>query len=166
LDFEFEHKIPARRDAVVQATVDEDYQKSLADLTSLADRELLEQKQSPDGSVHRRVRCVLDIQLNSTVRGFIGNGDPAWVEEATSSPDLRSWEWKVIPEVGGNLLAAYGLIELDGSGETTTRRVRGSVKVGVPLYGGKVEKVIVSGLERAYAEEAERLADWVKREKA
>jgi hypothetical protein len=164
LDFEFEHKIAASSDDVTRTLVDEDYQKSLADLTSLADRELLEQKQSTDGRVRRRVRCVLDIQLNSTVRSFIGSDDPAWVEEATSSPDLRTWEWKVIPEIGGNLLAANGVIELDGSSEATIRRVRGSVKVNVPLYGGKVEKIIVSGLERAYAEEAERLAEWVKRE--
>jgi hypothetical protein len=164
LDFEFEHKIAADTNHVAQALVNEDYQRSLADVTSLADRELLEQKVSADGRVKRRVRCVLDIQLNPTVRSFIGNGDPAWIEEATSSPDLRTWDWNVIPEIGGNLLAAKGLIELDGSSEATIRRVTGSVKVNVPLYGGKVEKVIISGLERAYAEEAERLADWVKRE--
>ena len=164
MDFEFEHKIPADSDDVARALVDESYQKSLADVTSLADRELLEQKKAPDGTISRRVRCVLDIQLNSTVRGFIGDGDPAWIEEATSSPDLRTWEWEVIPEVGGSLLAAKGRIELEENSDATIRRVHGSVKVSVPLYGGKVEKIIVSGLERAYAEEAERLADWVKRE--
>jgi hypothetical protein len=37
------------------------------------------------------------------------------------------------------------------------------VKVNVPLYGGKVENLIIGGLERAYEEEAGRLREWVKR---
>ena len=36
-----------------------------------------------------------------------------------------------------------------------------TVKVKVPLYGGKVEGWIVDGLEHAYAEEAERLQAWL-----
>jgi hypothetical protein len=35
----------------------------------------------------------------------------------------------------------------------------------VPLYGGKVEGWIVDGLRAAYDEEADRLAEWLEREK-
>ena len=45
--------------------------------------------------------------------------------------------------------------------DQTLRLVTGTVKVKVPLYGGRVEGVIVQGLEQAYAEEATRLAKWL-----
>jgi Protein of unknown function (DUF2505) len=51
---------------------------------------------------------------------------------------------------------------MEADGEKTVRRVTGTVKVRVPLYGGKVEGWIVDGLERAYEEEAERLAEWLE----
>ena len=164
MDFEFTHDIPAPADTVCEALLDEDYQRSLADLTSLADRELLKQKKLSSGHVRREVRCVLDVQLNSTAKKFIGDADPAWIEESEWDPDARVWTWNVEPEVGGGLLEARGeiAIEEDGDG-ASRRRVTGMVKVGVPLYGGKVENMIVGGLERAYEEEAERLRKWVKR---
>ena len=141
----------------------EDYQRSLSDVTSLADRELLSQDKN-DGRVRRRVRCVLDVQLNSTAQRFVGDADPAWVEESRWDPQSKTWEWNVIPEVGGSLLEANGTIAIEDAGDgKTKRRVRGRVKVNVPLYGGKVEKMIVGGLERAYEEEAGRLSEWVVR---
>jgi hypothetical protein len=164
VDFEFTHEIPAPLPDVSNALLDEAYQRSLADLSSLADRELLEQEETGGGSVHRRVRCVLEIQLNSTARRFIGDGDPAWIEDARWDPETQTWSWTIEPEVGGGLLEARGEISLeDASDHTTRRHVTGIVKVSVPLYGGKVENIIVGGLERAYDEEAQRLTEWVKR---
>jgi hypothetical protein len=94
---------------------------------------------------------------------FIGDGDPAWIEEATWDPDSHKWEWKIIPEVAKDLLTASGYIEIDGSEEESVRIVSGNVKVKVPLYGGKVEAIIVRGLESAYSQEAELLSDWLSR---
>ena len=163
VDFEFIHEIPAPPDAVCDALLDEDYQRSLADLGSLADRELLKQKKLSSGHVRREVRCVLDIELNSTVKKFVGDGDPAWVEESEWDPDKRTWTWNVEPEVGGGLLEASGVMVIEPDGDDTRRKVTGTVKVHVPLYGGKVEGIIVGGLERAYEEEAQRLKEWVER---
>ena len=166
MDFEIAHDIPASADRVAEVLLSEDYQKSLSDLTALADRELLSQKSTDGGRVERRVRCVLDVQLNSTARRLVGDSDPAWVEESRWDPESKLWEWKVLPEVGAGLLEANGTIAIEEAGrDKTTRRVKGRVKVHVPLYGGKVEKIIVGGLERAYEEEATRLTRWVEREK-
>jgi hypothetical protein len=115
--------------------------------------------------VHR-IRCVLDIELNPTVRRLVGQGDPAWIEESTWDPDKMQWAWDIHPEIGGELLSAKGTIDLEDGGDKTERHVRGQVKVRVPLYGGKVEGWIVEGLERAYEEEAERITEWIEREKA
>ncbi|MDQ3940671.1 MAG: DUF2505 domain-containing protein [Actinomycetota bacterium] len=159
--FEVTHSFPHDPDEVAAAILDLDYQQSLKDLESLKARELLSQEENPDGSVVRRVRCVLDIEISGVAKSFIGSGDPAWIEEATWDPASRRWRWTVLPEIGKDLLEASGTIELRPAGGGTQRAVSGEVKVKVPIYGGKVEGWIVDGIDHAYAEEAERLHAWL-----
>ena len=162
MDFEISHAFPYELDAVAAAILDEEYQASLGDVESLKSREVLSQEERSDGTVVRRVRCVLDLHITGLAKNFIGDGEPAWVEEAIWYPDRNQWEWTVQPEVAENLLKANGYISLTGSDHKTERIVHGDVKVSVPLYGGKVEGTIVDGLEHAYAEEAERLQAWLE----
>jgi hypothetical protein len=165
VDFEITHLIAAPAETVAEALLDEEYQHSLHDIGALHERELLSQEDKGK-TVVRRVRCVLDLELNSTVRRLVGDGDPAWIEESTWHPDEMRWEWDIHPEIGGELLSAKGTVVLEQEDGKTARHVRGHVKVRVPLYGGKVEGWIVDGLEAAYAEEADRLTEWIEREKA
>lgn len=162
-DFEISHAFPHDLEAVAATILDEDYQHSLSDIESLKSREVLSQEERPDGTVVRRVRCVLDLHITGMAKSFIGDGEPAWIEEATWYPDRNQWEWVVLPEVADNLLKANGYISLSGNSDKTERIVHGTVKVSVPLYGGRVEGWIVDGLEHAYAEEAERLQVWLDR---
>ena len=141
--------------------LDENYQKSLADVGALKERELLSQRHRSDGSVKRRVRCVLGIAVAGPARRFLGNSDPAWVEEATWSPQAMRWDWVIHPEVAKELLDAKGAIEVEANGEGASRRVSGEVRIKVPIYGARVEGVIVEGIRHAYDEEAERLRAWI-----
>ena len=161
VDFEIAHAFPHDVEEVASAILDEDYQHSLSDVESLKYRELLAQEERNDGTVLRRVRCVLDIQITGMAKTFVGDGEPAWIEEAVWYPDRSQWEWVVQPEMAEQLLDAKGYVSLTGTSGKTERIVHGEVKVGVPLYGGKVEGWIVDGLEHAYAEEAERLRSWL-----
>jgi hypothetical protein len=161
VDFEVEHVFSAPVDDVVAALLDKAFQESLSDIGALESRTLLSQEERTDGSVARRVRCVLDIDVQGPARRFIGDGDPAWVEESVWDPGSQTWRWEIQPEVGANLLAAHGETMIRAHGEHALRRVTGTVKVSVPLYGGKVEGWIVEGIEQAYDEEAERLAGWL-----
>jgi hypothetical protein len=162
VDFAFEHWFDAPPDVVAQTLLDLDYQESLKDISALAGREVLDQTEATDGKVKRRVRCILGIDLGAAKK-FVGDGEPAWVEEAVWDPDAHRWDWTIIPEIAKELLSSSGYIEIDGGDEETVRIVSGNVRVKVPLYGGKVETVIVKGLEQAYAEEAERLSEWLSR---
>ena len=161
MDFEIAHSFPHNVDEVAAAILDEKYQASLADVESLREREVLLQEERGDGTVLRRVRCVLDIEITGAAKTFVGSGEPAWIEESVWYPDRSQWEWVVKPEVAENLLNAKGYVSLKGEGDVTERIVHGDVKVSVPLYGGKVEGWIVDGLEHAYKEEAERLQAWL-----
>jgi hypothetical protein len=160
VDFAFEHAFAAAPDEVAAAILDRGYQASLVDLEPLAGREVLSQESTSNGLVVRRVRCVLGTDLGAA-RKFLGNSEPAWIEEATWHPEEMLWRWHVIPEVARELLDASGSMALEDSDGETIRRVEGTVRVKVPLFGQRVEGVVVDGLERAYEEEASRLAAWL-----
>ena len=160
MNFEITHTFDARPDEVAQATLDEDYQRSLKTLGKLR-RELLDQKARANGDIVRRTRCVLDIQISGVAKKFIGEGDPAWVEKATWDEEAMLWSFTIDPEIAKELLEANGTIQLSGEGDGALRTVEGQVKVKVPFYGGKVEGWIVNGLKDAYDEEAERLRAWL-----
>jgi Protein of unknown function (DUF2505) len=161
VDFHIEHTIEAGVEAVAAALLDPAYQDSLDGIGALGAREVLSQEEQADGVVVRRVRCVLGIDPGPAKR-FLGGGEPAWVESARWDPRARGWRWDIEPEVGASLLDAGGSVELESDGDDRTlRRVTGSVNVKVPVYGSKVERIIVDGLKSAYDDEARRLSKWV-----
>ncbi len=161
MDFKISHTVDADPETVAEALLDREFQASLADLKALRERKVLSQKKASGGLITRRIRCVLDVKISGTAKKFLGDGDPAWVEEATWHPEDLIWSWVIQPEVGGDLLAASGTISLQQARMGTERVVAGRVNVRVPFYGGKVEGWIVEGLKHSYAEEAERLSEWL-----
>jgi hypothetical protein len=165
VDFEFSHSFDAGAEDVAAVLLDPAFQASLADIGSLEEREVLLQNESEDGAVERRIRCVLDLHVSGAAKKFLGDQAPAWVEEAVWDPDEMRWDWKIVPEIAAELLSASGETVVEQDGAETVRTVAGSIKVKVPLYGGKVEGWIVDGLRAAYDEEADRLAEWLEREK-
>lgn len=157
------HNFDADPVTVADVILDEDYQASLDGLGPLSERKVLEQESLTDGTVRRRVRCVLGIDVSGPARKFIGDADPAWIEHAIWRPGEHRWEWTIEPLVAEDLLKASGQIELAPTGDGTVRTVLGEVKVGVPIVGGRVEGWIVEGLERAYDEEARVLRNRLER---
>ena len=164
MKFEISHSFDAPPERVAEVTLDQDFQASLKDIGRLKDRKVLSQKKS-GANVVRRTRCVLDIHLGGMAKKMLGDSEPAWVELATWDPERLRWRWEIEPEVGEELLSAFGEMTLEQDGSGTTRTVRGDVRVSVPIYGGRVENTIVEGLRDAYDEEAERISEWLGREK-
>lgn len=161
MDFAIEHEFDAAPDVVAGAFADEAFQRSLGDLEPLRERRLLSQEETEDAIV-RRIRCVLAIDLGKA-KAFVGDADPAWIEEWHGDRDRHRWTWEIHPEVARELLSASGAMEVAPDGGGAVRRITGRVAVRVPLYGGKVEGWIVDGLERAYEEEADRLRRWIEK---
>ncbi len=164
MNFEITHSFAAAPHEVAAALLDEGFQASLGDVGSLAERQVLLQEERRDGTVLRRIRCVLDLEVSGPARRFLGEAKPSWIEEAVWDPSSSRWNWTIHPEVAAELMTAHGQINVAGDDRGAARTVSGSVKVKVPLYGSKVERWIVNGIEAAYDEEAERLTEWLERE--
>lgn len=164
MDFDSTHTFDATPDKVAAVILDLGFQSSLDGVAPLSERTVLSQEEASGGLIVRRIRCVLDMEVSGMAKTFLGDAKPSWIEEAVWHPDDYRWEWTVIPEVAKELLEASGTIALESVGTQTHRRVLGSVKVSVPIYGGRVEGRIVDGIKRAYEEEARRLREWLERE--
>ena len=160
MDFLFEHRFDAPRKEVAEALLDEGYQASLDGMEPLEKRDVLKQGES-GGKVVRLTRCVLGTDLGAAKR-FLGDAEPAWVEEAVWDDAAQTWTWVIKPEIHADILSSEGKTELVDEGDKTLRRVSGWVKIRVPLYGGRIENTIVRGLEEAYDNEAHRLRDWLE----
>jgi len=160
VEFTVEHHFERPPDEVAAAFLDEGFQATLKGVGHLADRVILSQEER-DGLIVRRTRCVLHLEMSGTVRRFIGDADPAWIEVAEWHPEEMRWTWVIEPEVAQDLLEAHGHTELEPQDKGTVRRVTGHVRVRVPIYGGRVEGWITKGLQEAYDEEAELLREWL-----
>ena len=160
MEFLFEHRFDAPVKEVAEAVLDEGFQASLDGMEPLKKREVLEQTER-GGRVVRRSRCVLGTDLGGAKK-FLGDAEPAWVEEAVWDEAHQRWDWVIQPEVAADILSSEGKTELIDEGHVTLRRVSGFVKIRIPLYGGRVERVIVRGLEEAYENEADKLREWLE----
>lgn len=161
--FELVHTFDHDPETVARALLDLDFQSGLDDVGGLKERSVVSQESHDGGRVTRRVRCVLGIEISGAARRFLGNNDPAWIQEEHWDPATRRWDWVIQPEVAKEVLSASGHVELHDDAPGTRRMVFGDVRVHVPIYGGRVEGKIVEGITRAYNEEAERLSEWLGR---
>lgn len=160
--FEISHLFDVPADALAETLLDEEFQESLSDIGALAERSVILHEERSDSTILRRTHCVLDVNVTGAAKKFLGDERPSWVEEAIWHPKPMRWDWTIHPEVAAELLKAKGKIHIQDDDGRAARTVVGDVKVSVPLYGSKVENWIVAGLERAYEEEAERIAEWLE----
>lgn len=161
MDFSLEHSFDAPAESLADALLDRRFQDSLGPVGDLRERKVLSQEKTPAGGVVRKTRCVLGIDVSGPARKLMGDGDPAWVEEAAWDPAASRWDWVIHPEIAEHLITASGTVDVADRGGRSTRRVTGRIKVHVPFYGGRVEGWIRDGIEAAYEEEAARLAEWL-----
>ncbi len=92
--------------------------------------------------------------VSGAVRRVIDPAKMSWITRTEIFPEERRSAWEVLPDHYPDRLRAGGTYRFDEGPDgplSTTVRVEGDLKVHVPLVGGTVERVIVSGL-RSYIE--------------
>jgi len=101
-------------------------------------------------------RVVLEVHfafvgsVSGAVRRVIDPTKMSWITRTELFPEERRSTWEVLPDHYPDRLTASGSYRFDEGTDgpsSTVVRVDGDLKVRVPLVGGSVERVIVSGLE-------------------
>ena len=161
MDFRIQEQITAPARAVTSALVDADFLAATAGLPKIGGAELLEQHRDGD-RVHQRVRYRFTGELSSAVTRVINRDRLTWVDESDHDLTARRSDHRIVPDHYADRLQATYSMQVDPDGDGASRMlVTGTVKVRMPLVGGRVERAIVSGLEEHAAAEADLLGRWL-----
>ncbi len=148
-------------DAVDAALVDASFLARMAELPKLGSADVLTQER--DGAIVRQqVRYLFRAELSAAVTAVVDPDRLTWVEQSVCDLAVHRTSCVIKPDHYANLLAGHYDAVLATTGEWTRRTITGSIKVRMPLVGGKVERAIVSGLtENAVAQEG-LLTAWLR----
>ncbi len=145
MDFTLIQEIPAPADAIDAALVDPDFLTRMAELPKLGSAEVLANER--DGDVVRlQVRYLFQAELSAAVTRVVDPAKLTWVEDSTCDLVAHRTTCVIRPDNYANLLEGSYDATIVATGAGCVRTITGTVKVHVPLLGGKVEKAIVGGL--------------------
>jgi hypothetical protein len=160
VDFTLRQEIPAPVDAVDEALVDPDFLVRMAELPKLGSAEVV--GHAREGSVVSvQVRYLFQAELSGAVTKVVDPSKLTWVED--SQCDLASHQTvcAIKPDNYANLLSGGYESTVAAAGNGSVRTVTGTLKVRVPLVGGKVERAIVGGLKENAAAQTSLLTAWL-----
>jgi hypothetical protein len=146
---------------VEDAYLDPSFLARMGDIPKLGRPQLL--RTATDGPrVTQEVRYAFNGDVSSAVRRVVDPAKLTWVVVSTTDRSTHRTDFQIRPDNYANLLRCQGAYTLTDRGATTVRVQSGEIRVGVPLVGGKVERVIVSGWEDTAAAEVELLTEWAR----
>jgi hypothetical protein len=162
VEFRIEQPVAAAADAVARALVDPRFVAATAELPKVGGAELLDQQRDGD-RVRQRIRYRFTGELSSAVTRVVDRDRLTWVDDAEHDLATLRSEHRILPDNYANRLQAGYATEIAsvGAPERSRMLVTGTVKVRMPLVGGRVERAIVSGLEEHAAAEAALLGTWI-----
>ena len=145
MDFQLDQRFDADPFAVATALIDPTLLERMSDLPKVGGAEVLSTDRTGD-VVRQEVRYRFEAQLSGAVRKFVDPSQLTWVE--VSEHDLAKGESRFLirPDHYADLLEGRYAARVVATGDATDRTVRGTLKVKVPLLGGKVESAIIDGL--------------------
>jgi len=138
------------------------FQDDLAELAEI-DREFLKDDPVPGGrDVH--VKVTLRRPLPTPISSATGVERFFWIQRMRTFDAETRLDWSIVPGLIPDRVSARGTMTIVNRGPGRCERlVKGSIRVGVPVVGRKIEKQIVADLEKSYGRAADlirqRLAD-------
>lgn len=154
--FDVEQRFPADPAAVLAAYTTPAMYESLPRFGRITLLEVVDH--ATDGStVDIALRYRFSAPLPSAATAVIDPDKLTWVQRTRFDLAARNDETRLDPDHYADKMEASTASEFEADGAGTLRRVRGELKVHVPLVGSRVERVIVDGLREHLGEEARLL---------
>jgi hypothetical protein len=156
--FGFEQRWTTSVEKVLDLYTSEDFWASLHGLSKFDPPEILEITTRGDTAT-TRLRYRLDVDLPREAARFIDPDDVSWVQMTTWNLPDATGDVVFLPDQGQALLKAEATTEVVDDGGEVVRRIRGDLRVRIPLLGRRVENAIVEGIGDYLEEEAGAAAD-------
>jgi hypothetical protein len=164
VEFTIEQRLAGEPAAVEGVLLDPGFLVARAGLPKLGDAELLESTRIGD-EARQRIRLRFNAPLAPAVTAVIDPNRLTWVDDATYDLAAHVAEHQIVPDHYSDRLTCSYRATLEAVPSGSRRTLAGSVKVRMPLVGGKVERAIVSGLSEHAAAEADLVNEWLARER-
>ena len=153
MDFTVTQSLHAPVASVLEVYADPGFFTSLEPNDGLSTPELLDHQRNGD-TVELSLRFHYLGDIPAAARRFVDRDRLSWVEHTSLSLATARSTSTITPDNYPKLLASRAVAAFAASGSGTTRTVRGRVTVRVPVVAGRVEQVIVDGINDYLAEEA------------
>jgi hypothetical protein len=160
VDFTLTQEIPAPADEVDEALVDADFLARMVELPKLGSAEVVGHARDGD-IVSVQVRYLFQAELSGAVTKVIDPQQMTWVEDSRCDLAAHHTTCAIKPDHYDNLLSGSYEATVVASGRGSVRTITGTLKVHVPLVGGKVERAIVGGLQENAEAQTTLLTDWL-----
>lgn len=139
------------------------FEAELLALARMRSELLHEARQGP--VVVRRVRMHTEARPPAWMRRVVGDG-PLVYEQVHRIHRAESWvDWEVVPPVMPERITAAGRYRVDPHPEGCIRTMQGEVRVGVPVVGPRVERMIERSVDGSYRQGTALLRTWIARRK-
>jgi len=147
--------------AVEAGLTDPGFYESLQDLTKVGAPEVVDTTRTADHVVQRvRYRFVAD--LPGAVTAIVDPARLTWIEAGHYDLTAHTSTHDIQPDHYADRLAGSYACTLVPDGSGSRRTVTGEISVHAALVHGRVEKVIVEGLQDFATEQAEHLNRWLR----
>jgi hypothetical protein len=163
-EFSFDHTFRAPNPATIfNAYFDADHLATQDKFAELGEREVVESKD--DGKVWKCVWKVVSLKpLPAIARPFVEGGRLRYLEQMTWRREANEVDLVVTPQILGGRVSLTATYQLKQQGEGQVhRRYKGSINVSIPLLSGKIERGILSELEKAMPKMGECTQGWLDR---
>lgn len=164
MDFAIAHDFDSDVDGYWRTFFDEDYNAALYRELGMRERRLIERRDEDGGDTIRRVvRIVPKADIPAVVQKFVGS-QIAYVERsvwrrAASALDV---EIEIDVPAARDRVQMRGVYTVAPLGTGRVRReFRGTIRVGIPLLGGQIERQVVESIRKSYETAATFTRRWL-----
>ncbi|MEX0665520.1 MAG: DUF2505 family protein [Acidimicrobiia bacterium] len=162
MEFTIEQQLRGEPAAVEGILLDPEFIVARAALPKLGDAELLESTHNGD-EARQRIRLRFTAPLAPAVTAVIDPNRLTWIDDATYDLSAHTAEHRVVPDHYADRLSCSYRTVIEATPDGSRRSMAGTIKVRMPLVGGKVERAIVSGLTEHAVAEADLVNEWLAR---
>lgn len=150
----------ADMDTVIDTAHDPAFHKRLEALPGLSGYQVLSTKEDAADRLVTRTKCTGGGSLTDALRRFTSE-EIYWIEEAAYDKQNRvidfKWEVPSFKDV-----RIKGVRKFTYTGGVTRREITAEVKVGMPLIGGIVEKILCNQMEKNFRLMGEAIKTHIK----
>ncbi len=117
--------------------------------------------------VRKRVRYVprTEGKIPAFGRAFVKPSMLSWIEESTFDRREARFTYRIVPNLPASWrdrFDTHGEYRLLDDGGRVLRRLEGEIHVRVPLFGGRVERMLRKEVETNFRAESQAIAAWLR----